>query len=244
MQPTIVIEGLHNANLDVSISRLKKASSYKDLSTVILCPTRGLIPDRVVQSWMNLMRPMNQKVIGPIFVRGYEVGDAYSLGIEMVLNHPDLSQFNYLLTIEEDNLPPPDGLLRLYESIEGNVDGQKYDCVGGLYWTKGPEGQPMCYGDPQVMPKNFIPQIPQPDKITPANGLGMGFNLFRMSMFRDERIERPWFRTIQEIVPGVGARAYTQDLMFYENAGKWGYRFACDSRVRVGHLDPASDTVW
>ena len=37
-----------------------------------------------------------------------------------------------MLTLEDDNLPPPDGLLRLYESIEAGP----YDAVGGLYWTR------------------------------------------------------------------------------------------------------------
>ena len=35
----------------------------------------------------------------------------------------------------------------------------------------------MCYGNPAEMPLNFVPQIPQPDQITPCNGLGMGFTL-------------------------------------------------------------------
>ena len=77
--------GVHNKDLDVSVDRLEKSKSYRDLSTIIICPTRGQIPARVVQSWMGLMRPMNQKVIGPIFAIGMEVGAAYNSLIENTL---------------------------------------------------------------------------------------------------------------------------------------------------------------
>lgn len=230
--------GINNSDLAKAAERLSKGKTYTDLSTVIVCPTRGMIPDRVVQSWLGMIKPMNQKIIGPIFFRGYEVGDAYNMAVDMILSHPDLSTWKYILTIEEDNIPPPDGLMKLYESMD------EYDGVGGLYWTKGEGGQPMIYGDPFVKPVNFIPQIPKFDTVQPANGLGMGFNLFKTEIFKDPRLERPWFKTVNEYEPGKGARLYTQDLYFYERAGKLGYKFACDTRVKVGHFDVSTDIVW
>jgi hypothetical protein len=71
----------------------------------------------------------------------------------------------------------------------------------------------------------------------------MGFNLFKMDLFRDEKIPRPWFKTLQEYGP-EGARAMTQDLYFFENARNAGHRVACDTRVRVGHFDINTDIVW
>lgn len=230
--------GVHNKDLDTSAERLEKSKSYRDLSTIIICPTRGMIPARVVQSWMSLMRPMNQKVIGPIFISGMEVGAAYNAAIESILANPELSKYKYILTIEEDNMPPSDGLLKLYESMD------KYDVVQGLYWTKGEGGQPMIYGDPKVVPKSFIPQIPKAGEVQECNGLGMGFNLFKLDIFKDPNVPKPWFRTVQEVVQGQGAKAYTQDLYFYEGAAKCGYKYACDNRVRVGHYDYVNDVIW
>lgn len=229
--------GIHNRDLDESNSRLDKSKSYQDLSTIIVCPTRGVIPARVVQSWLGMLRPMNQKIIGPLFAVGMEVGEAYNSLFEMVINNPELSKWKYILTIEEDNMPPPDGLLKLYESMD------KYDVVQGLYWTKGEGGQPMCYGDPKVFPKNFIPQKPIVDTVIECNGLGMGFNLFKLDIFKNPELKKPWFKTVQEVVSG-GARAYTQDLYFYENAARLGYRYACDCRVKTGHYDLQNDIVW
>lgn len=231
-------KGYHNSNPD-TIKRLEKSKTYQDLSTIIICPTRGQIPAKVVQSWMGMIRPMNQKVIGPLFAIKYEVGEAYNEMISSILANPDLAAFKYILTIEEDNMPPPDGLMKLYENID------KYDVIGGLYWTKGEEGQPMIYGNPKVFPKNFIPQVPLPDQVQEANGLGMGFNLFKMDIFKDKRLPQgQWFKTVQEYIPGQGVRMYTQDLKFYEEASKYGYRYACDTRVKVGHYDLDRDIIW
>lgn len=239
-KPQIILggaEGLHNLQQEQTQERLKKAKAYKDLSTVIVIPTRGSIPARVVENWMGLMMPMNQKVVR-MFVSGLEVGEAYSLAIETILEHPELKKWKYVLTLEEDNMPPPDGLLKLYESIGD------YAAVGGLYWTKGDQGQPMIYGDPKVEPLNFAPQMPEPDELVPCNGLGMGFTLFNLSLFRDEKIPKPWFQTKQEWSMLSGIQGYTQDLFFFENIRKLGYEIACDTRVRVGHFDSENEIVW
>lgn len=227
--------GVHNDNAMQSNTRLMRGRTYQDLSTICIIPTRGIVSVRVVQSWFNLMAPMNQRFYR-MFVQGDEVGAAYNNAIEAILADKTLSTWRYILTMEEDNAPPPDGLLKLYESMD------KYSVVAGLYWTKGEGGQPMIYGNPAEMPKNFVPQLPQPDTIQHCNGLGMGFNLFRLDMFK--KLEKPWFKTLQEYTPGVGIRSYTQDLYFYERAAMHGHKFACDTRVRVGHYDASTDTMW
>ena len=70
----------------------------------------------------------------------------------------------------------------------------------------------------------------------------MGFCLFKLEMFK--KMPKPWFKTLQEFVPGQGMRAATQDLYFAQEAGKFGYRFAVDCRIRVGHYDFQSDTIY
>lgn len=243
VKPQIVIEdyqGHHNKDIEKSRDRLLKGNTYKDLSTICIIPTRGVIPAKVVQNWMNLMPPMNQKFTR-IFMIGMEVGDAYNNAIEFIINNPDLSKWKYILTLEEDNMPAPDGLLKLYEAINTSPG---YDVISGLYWTKGEGGQPMLYGDIDTMPLNFIPQLPKPETIQRCNGLGMGFDLFRLEIFKDPRLPKPFFKTMQEHRPGVGTKVYTQDLYFFENAGRLGYKFAVDTRIKVGHYDLERDIVW
>lgn len=241
MQPSIIVDaynpGVHNSN--GSIDRVRRQGLYKDASTICLIPTRGLISWRVVQSWLNLASPMNAPFVR-MGITGYEVGAAYSTGIEQILNTPGLSDFKYILTLEEDNLPPPDGLLKLAAAMHEHPE---YDAIGGLYWTKGEGGQPMIYGNPNETPLGFTPQPPVPGELVPCNGLGMGFTLFRLEMFRDDRLKRPFFETIQRYTPD-GAACFTQDLDFFHGAAKVGHRFACHCGVHVGHYDQSTDIVW
>lgn len=239
MKPQIIIpqyEGYHNQSKD-TVKRIKTAKSYKDLSTICIIPCGDKIPSKVVQNWMGIMSPMNQKFIR-IFSINMEVGVSYSTTIEQILKDPFLSTWKYILTLEHDNMPPPDGLLKLYENMD------KYDAIGGIYFTKGIGGQPMCYGNPKVKPFNFIPFMPPADSVTQCNGLGMGFTLFKLDMFKDKRLPNPIFETVQRYDPIKGSAAYTQDLKFFENAGKLGYKFACDSRVKVGHYSVEEDFIY
>jgi hypothetical protein len=230
--------GFHNSDLDKSIQRLESAQTYQDLSTICVIPALKTMPSKVTQSWMSLMTPMNQKFIR-LFIYDMEVGDAYNAAVEFIMGNPELSKWKYMLTLETDNMPPPDGVLKLYE------DMKEFDVVGGLYWTKGEGGQPMIYGDPHAIPLNFIPQKPKVNTVQPCMGLGMGFDLFKLSIFKDKRLTQPFFKTLQEFnLQNGGARSYTQDLYFFEKIHALGYKVACDTRVRVGHFDLERDMVW
>ncbi len=219
--------GRHNALIDESIRRLDMSGVYKDLSTIIIIPAIGGIPAKVVSSWMNLIHPPNQKVYR-MWAMGMEVGEAYSQSIQNVQNHPELAKYKYVLTIETDNVPEPDGLVRLLQRLEQHPE---LSAVGGLYWTKGPDGVPQIWGDPK-RELNFQPQRPVPGELVECCGTANGFTLFRNSMFADTRLRKPWFQTKAEI----GA-VYTQDLWFWEDARKYGYRCAIDCGVLVGHYD-------
>lgn len=173
--------GVHNGQIEQSAARLVKGNTYRDLSTIWITPTRGQIKPRVVSSWMSLMKPMNQPFLGPLFYENDEVGEAYQKSFDAVLGHAELSKFKYILTVEEDNLPPSDGLMKLYESIE-----KGYDYVSGLYWTKSESGMPLILGDPTIMPRNFVPQVPKPNTLQECNGAGMGFGLWRMQSLQEK----------------------------------------------------------
>lgn len=236
MKQTVQTEGRNNSDLAAAVARLSKAKTYADVSTVALIPTKnGSIPSQVCTAIWNLQAPMNQKFLR-VTLDGKEVGEAYNEAIKGILAHPELGKWKYLLTMEWDNIPPADGLLKLYEGMD------KFDVIGGLYWTKGEGGQPMIYGDPKEFPKNFLPKLPVPGQLQECNGLGMGFTLFKLQMFR--KVEPPWFKTFQEVVPGQGMRVMTQDLYFFEKAGRQGFRFACDNRVLVGHMDAETGEIW
>lgn len=233
MQPQIVMpdfSGHHNADIKASFDRLTLEAGYKDLSTVMLVPAFGSIPTKVVASWMNMFSPPNGKFLR-MWALGLEVGQAFSISIEQILAHPELSKFKYLLTVEHDNCPPADGLVKLLQRMEAHPE---FACIGGLYYTKGHGGVPQIWGDPKDPVINFRPQRPDPNGgLVECCGTGMGFNLWRLDMFKDEKLRKPWFKTVAESGVGVG----TQDLYFWGDARAKGYRCAIDCSVRVGHYD-------
>ncbi len=128
--------------------------------------------------------------------------------------------------------------MKLVEQMENHPE---YACIGGLYFTKGEGGVAQIWGDPKDS-LNFRPQPPDPNGgLVECQGTGMGFNLWRMSVFKDNKLRKPWFKTLNgKDGTGVG----TQDLFFWGDARKYGYRCAVDCSVRVGHYDVSTDVIW
>lgn len=285
---------LGQARFRESFNVTPKGKEMRDLSTIIILPTRGTTEEKkklickkckheneytastingmhpiFVEAWKRLIKPMNVPVLEMV-VQGMEVGAAYSTAIENILANPALNKFKYILTVEDDNIIPfmpntQGPLMMLYDDIEKF----KLDAVGGLYWTKGNPSMPLLYGDPKkgrdaaegMFKVRFPAKKQNPRRkgklnsdgsdwhdgeIVECNGSGMGFTLFKLDVFKDERIEKPWFKTIgdhgTEEKPGL--RQYTQDLWFFEKFRNLGYRTAIDTRIKVGHLDVRSGVIF
>ena len=238
MTPELVVTDLaggHNADLGRTRARLIKGASWKKQRIIVILPAADMIPAKVALSHWNLAFPPNNGVVR-ILAQGMEVGDAYTSAIEQILAHPELGQWEYILTIEHDNTPPGDGVLKLLEQMEAHPE---FACIGGLYFTKGEGGVAQIWGDPKDPIVNFRPQLPDPNGgLVECCGTGMGFNLWRLKMFRDKKLRRPWFVTQKK--DGVA----TQDLYAWSDFRKHGYRCAIACDVKVGHYDLASDTMW
>lgn len=230
-------QGVHNRDLNKSGKRIIEGGSWKKQRVIMLIPAGASIPTKVYLSHCALIFPPNQPSFKMAAI-GMEVGEAFSNSIEDILNHPELSKWEYLLTIEHDNIPhEPDSLIRLIKRMEEHPE---FACIGGLYWTKGEGGVPQIWGDPKDTTINYRPQPPDPNGgLVECCGTGMGFNLWRLQMFKDPNLRKPWFKTIAG-KEGVG----TQDLYFWSDARKYGYRCAIDCSVKIGHYDPDADITW
>lgn len=233
MNPQIIVPdlGYHNQDLTASINRLEQEGTYADLSCVVLIPAFGTVPTKVLASWWNSYFPPNQQVY-KLFAVGMEVGEAFSQTIEHILKDPVLGKAKYLITVEHDNIGPPDGFVRLLKHMHSHPE---YAGIGGLYWTKSYGGVPQIWGDPKDPILNFRPQPPDPNGgLVECNGTGMGYNAWRLDMFRDDRLRKPWFKTTDG-TQGQGVQ--TQDLYFWGDAKKHGYRCAVACDIKVGHYD-------
>ncbi len=245
-KPQLVVSDLsghHAQNMPETVARLTRGGSWKHQRIIVVIPAANLVPARCVLSWWNLAFPPNNGVV-KIIALGEEVGEAYSNAIEGILAHPDLSKWEYLLTIEMDNAPPADGVIKLVDRMEAHPE---FAWISGLYFTKG-FGSPrsdgtgtvgggcaQIWGDIRDPAPNYRPMPPDPNGgLIECYGTGQGFALYRLAMFKDERLSKPWFKTKRGLNgEGIG----TQDLVMAADARKHGYRCAVDCSVKVGHLD-------
>ncbi len=223
-QFTIQDMGYHNNNLEETSARLLKGNSWKKQRIIVIIPAGDTIPAKVALSHWNLAFPPNNGVVR-ILAQGMEVGEAYSNAIENILADPNLSQWEYILTLEHDNVCQPDTVIKLLESMENNPD---LSCISALYFLKGMGGVAQIWGS-LGEPYNFMPQIPDPNGgIVRCRGTGMGCALWKLSMFKDPKLRKPWFKTLPNC---------TQDLYFWGDANKWGYRCGVDCSIKCGHYD-------
>lgn len=242
MAAELLTAGFHNSDLAKSTLRVIEGGTWKKQRIVVVLPSSDLIPAKVALSHWALAFPPNQGV-HRMLALGCEVGDAYTRAITEIIAHPDLSQWEYILTIEADNMPPFDGVVKLIKQMEAHPE---LSCIGGLYWCKGEGGCAHIWGDISDPVVNYRPVAPRAGELVECYGNSMGFHLWRLSMFKDERLQRPWFRTLDGSEgKGIG----TQDLNAWNDFRKYGYRCAVDCSVLVGHYDhegkfgPAG-TVW
>jgi hypothetical protein len=248
----LYVEGpgaLESALGGLGFERIQKHSNatYRDNSTIIIVPSRvEKFHYKVVNSWQNLIAPMNARRAF-WYVINDEVGKAYTSTIQMILKDPQLSQWKYIMTMESDNVQPPDAHIRLLESIEEFG----FDGVSGIYFTKGDINMPMAYGDPEhyrhtgeleFRPRDIRAALTAGNRVVEVNGIACGCSLYRMDLFRQS--DPPWFVTVNDIVEGKGVQGFTQDLYACERWKRAGKRFGVDLRVRVGHLDEQTGVVY
>lgn len=214
--------------------RVEREHLYRPMPYVVLMPVVGGIPPRVHDAIVSLAHPPNQPHT-QLTVEWMEVGAAYNLGIAAILEHPVLSTWRYLITIEQDNLVPPYALVDLMNEAEGGG----WDVLGGLYHTKGEGGFAQIWGK-RDEPLNFVPQRAVRGEVVPTWGTGMGCTVFRLDVFK--RLPGPWFNTRCNAQHG----SFTQDLDFFKRAHDEGLdlKVGVDCRVIVGHLDVATGQLW
>lgn len=244
------------------VERYEETKAYRDQSIAWIVATRGWYPAEVVDSWDMIQWPMNQFRTGRITAKGMEVASAYNMLTKLCIDKKTAEEnfgtysvhvlkTKFILTTEEDNIVPPDGVRMLLEAIFKCPDcklevsgaewrcpkGHKgYDAVGGLYSVKSDPPTPMAYGNPKD-PNDFKPRSVaralREGKVIEVNGVAMGFTLYRKAMFK--KLSKPWFDT---------GKTYTQDLYLAKKAKKeLGARFAVHCGVLVGHLDTNSFEV-
>lgn len=240
MEPELLVfnhEGVYGRDLQITRKKLLRRGAHRPQRIVLVCPAIAPIDPKVMFSQWNVLFPQNQRV-QRVLALGQEVGHAYANAFEGVLTHPEYGQYEYFLTMETDNMPPPDGLMKLLARMEAHPE---FTAIAGLYFTKGDGGYAMIMGDPEG-PTNFRPQLPVDDALIECCAVPTGFTLWRMADFRASArraADCDWFIG-QTTLGGV----ISPDIHFWTKARPFGFRCAVDCSVKVGHYDIESGVIF
>ena len=206
-------------------------------SFLMAVPTFGTVSIEFMAHIMGVQPPVN--AVRQLFCpKGEEIGVARNMIAEKALQMADSpSGLDYVLMMDDDVLPPPDGLLRLQTTMERN----RLDIVSGLYYLKGDPPCPMMWR-PAHMGWMVEGDEWKFGEVVEVGGTGCGFTLFRPDVFR--RVEKPWFKTGDWDPDAGGFNVHTEDTWFYGRARAAGYRVFVDTNVRCGHIDAESGRVF
>src|SRR4029077_9821693 len=113
--------GKHNENIQKSTARIIEGGTWKRQRVVMLIPAGEMIPTKVYLNHCSLIFPPNQPAYR-MATEDLEVGEAFSTSIAEILAHPEFSKWEFLLTIEHDNLAPSDGVVQLIKRMEAHPE--------------------------------------------------------------------------------------------------------------------------
>ncbi len=146
----------------------------------------------------------------------------------------------YLFFIDDDTMPPPDALVKLYQELEC-ADDATISC-GGIYTSKKENTEPLVFAAPQSGPywKWKVGDV------FPCWGIATGCLLIKTDVFK--ALPEPWFRDIEsrdEIHDDPAIRKLdpdeefrmTDDLYFATKVAAAGFKQSAHGGVLPLHWD-------
>lgn len=228
---------------------------------LIFTPTKGTVRMEWVSARYGQIIPTNWshvelfQYISPYIPIGYQIADAQNLMAKVVVKQ----NYDWILYIEDDNLPPPDGFIKMNKYVnEGKIP-----VVSGLYFTKSNPSEPVLY---RGRGNSYFRDWKMGDKVW-VDGMPFGFRLEHASLIKTAWKESPEYRIGDYVTRrvfdspgemwydqdkgGFASRSGTTDLAWctrlmrdkiFEKAGwpeyqKMKYPFLVDTTIFVKHID-------
>jgi hypothetical protein len=167
-------------------------------------------------------------------VHGLNVDEARNVIVREALKN----DYNYLLFIDDDIIPPIDGLCRLIEHLEKDKD---LGAVTGDYLLKG---EPFHSVHLQLNKDGLVCELNRTnndDKLVYSNWLiGLGFCLIDLNVFRQMR--EPWFKC--HFKDKSGNKNVNEDAHFSEMIFENGYKILIDKDIKCAHVDYSNKKVY
>lgn len=157
--------------------------------------------------WMSTFAPMK-----------YLVADAQNLIVKEAVER----DFEWLLLLEQDNMPPPDAFLRVNEYMRD----AKVPVMSGLYFTKSSPPEPLLY---RGRGNSYFKDWKMGDRVW-VDGIPTGFTLIHVSL-----LKAMWKESAEYVINGQVTRRV------FENPEKVWF----DPETRASHqIVGTSDLAW
>jgi len=197
------------------------------------------VSTKFVVAYSRLQMPVNCAAASMVVER-MEVGVARSyIADEYMKMDP---RPRYLFFLGDDMLPPWDGLVNLWQTMETG----RWDVLSGLYYLKAEPPSPLMRRVGITGPLQFGKHC-QVGEVVPVDVCGLDFCLIRPEVF--EAIDKPYFKTGYEFTPtdlnGNGSvTMHTEDTFFLKKVREKKFRIGVDTRIRIGHYDSKSGLIY
>lgn len=234
---------------------------------LIFTPTLGNVRMEWVQARYSQIIPTNwsfvemQQFINPYIPMGYQLADAQNLMAKMVVEEG----YEWVIYIEDDNVLPPDGFLRMNEYMnEATIP-----VICGLYFLKSPYTEPLLYRgrgtshfrDWQINDRVWVDGIPFGFRLEHGSLIRAAWKEseeYEVAGVKTRRVfSQPRAMWFDEEKGGTVATGGTTDLEWcsrlmkdglFEKAGwpkfqKMKNPFLVDTRIFVKHID-RTGTMW
>jgi hypothetical protein len=188
-------------------------------------PTFGAVSIQWHSHMMQLQTPLN-RALRHLYLQGKEVGEARNEIVTQALAYqgPLGEQISHILFIDDDVLVPPHTV--------GQLLGHGRAIVGGLYYAKTPNPQPLLLGPTFSGTRTDW----QPGELVECEAHGMGATLIAREVF--EALEAPWFVTTRERREHAGTPVHfhqTEDVYFLQRAREAGFVPCVDTGLPCWH---------
>jgi hypothetical protein len=155
---------------------------------------------------------------------GHPVADNYN----MIAQHALSTDADFVITIEDDMVVPPDAVVRLLELVKAHPR-----CAVGAWYTRKQVPRESAHIS---VTGAYRGPVPDDGGIHEVCTLAMGCSIYPIAMFKE--IPAPWFVTIS------GPRDFTQDSYFSQLAREAGWKLLVDSSLKAKHVCRKTGKVW
>jgi GT2 family glycosyltransferase len=168
-----------------------------------------------------------------ITLKGMEVGEARNhIAEEAIAKHA-----KYLWFIDDDVAVPTLAIRKLIYELEQNPEAM---VIGGIYCSKTEPPEPVVF---QGKGQGAFWQWKLGD-VFECDGIGTGCMLIKTELFA--KLEKPWFKTIDEACtdPAQFKNQQTDDLYFCDKVIDAGYKILAHGGVQCLHWDASTGTPY